>query len=65
MKVINWTFSFCVFAFDQYFATNCMHFFLFYIRTCMCSLVHVGGKCLAKYTDELWHPAIIRYDTMM
>ena len=24
------------------------------------SLAHVGGKCLAKYSDDLWHPAVIR-----
>lgn len=25
----------------------------------------MGGKSLAKYTDGLWHPAIIRYDGMV
>ena len=29
---------------------------------CLCclSLACVGGKCLAKYSDDIWYPAIIR-----
>lgn len=36
------------------------------VKRCSCdnhlcfSLAHVGGRCLARHTDGLWHPAIIR-----
>ena len=28
---------------------------------CYCSLACIGGKCMAKHSDDLWYPAIIRY----